>query len=114
MTLRVDNLTILQGTTWGARWPLQDKAGAAVNLTGWSARAQAREFHGSPVVKHSWSVAENNVTLDAQGLLLEVTAAQSSEWTWTNAVYDVELFHLDGTVIRITQGSIKVSPEVTR
>lgn len=114
MAQRVDNLTILQGTTWATRWPLQEEGGGVMVLTGWEVRAQARESYPSSEVLYSWTAAAGNASLDELGVLLEVSATESSAWLWASAVYDIELFHTDGTVIRITQGTIKVSPEVTR
>jgi hypothetical protein len=112
--MRTDNLTIPQGTTWAARWPLQEEDGTAANLAGWQARAHARETIRAEEVLHSWNAAAGNVVLDELGVLLSVDPATSSAWAWRSAVYDVELFHTDGTVIRLTQGVISVSPEVTR
>ncbi|POH63640.1 MULTISPECIES: hypothetical protein [Cryobacterium] len=112
--MRTDNLTIPQGTTWAMRWPLQEEGGTAFDLDGWDARAQARATVMATGVLHSWTSAEGNIVLDGLGVLLTVDPAVSSAWAWQSAVYDIEIFHTDGTVIRITQGGIKVSPEVTR
>lgn len=112
--MRTDNLTIPQGTTWAARWPLQDEDGTAANIAGWDARAQARTSTAATSTLHSWTSAEGNIVLDELGVLLTVAPATSSAWVWMSAVYDIELFHTDGTVIRITQGRISVDPEVTR
>ena len=114
MALRADNLTILQGTTWLAQWPLQEDGAPLADVTGWDVRAQARETVDSDEVLQSWTSEAGNISLDASGVTLRVDPPVSSAWDWLTAVYDIELFHTDGTVLRIAQGKIKVSPEVTR
>ena len=112
--LRTDALTIPQGVTYGVQWPIRDSDGEAVDLTGWSARAQVRTSAGSPVVAHEWSTAKGNLEIVGSTVILTVEPAESSDWGWSRGEYDVELTSLDGTVHRVTQGVIHVSPEITR
>lgn len=112
--MRTDNLVIPQGATWGNLWPLKDSDGNTPTLTGWDGRAQVRTTHASDVVLYEWSTALGNLNLTTEGLLLTVEPAVSAAWDWSKGVYDVELFHTDGTVIRLTQGAVTVDPEVTR
>lgn len=112
--LRTDKLVIPQGATWGTRWPLRDSTGAAPSIFGWAARAQARPTVASEEILHEWNEAAGNLTVTDEGVTILVSPTTSSAWEWLSAVYDLELFHTDGTVVRLTQGSISVSPEVTR
>lgn len=114
--LRRDNLIIPQGATWAVRWPIQDDEGLPFDLTEWAVRSHVRRRYNSPEILHEWSSALGNAELGVGYVELRVTPEESSAWTWikTTPVFDVELFSNKGTVLRITQGTITVSPEVTR
>lgn len=114
MELRTDNLTIPQGATWEVRWPIQNADGTDADLTGWEVRAQARLERRSADVLHEWSTAAGTASVVAGSVALRVSAAESTAWSWTLAVFDVEVFHTDGRVMRVTQGTLEVDSEVTR
>lgn len=114
MALRTDRLTIPQGTSWEVRWPILNSSGVPADLTGWSPRAQARVKVTAAEILHEWSVALATIAIIDSAVAMMVTPETSSAWDWRSAVFDVELAHTDGRVIRITQGFIKVDPEVTR
>jgi len=112
--LRTDDLVIPQGTTWEVQWPIQNADGTPADLTGWSARAQVRKALGSSTVLYSWSLLAGNVTVAGGSVSLRVAPEVSSSWEWYSGVYDVELYHPDGRVNRITQGRVTLDKEVTR
>lgn len=112
--LRTDDLLIPQGVTWEVRWPLLESDGSPVDLTGWGVRSQVRKSASSLDVLHEWSSAAGNAELVDSAVVLSVAPEVSSAWTWTAGVYDVELFHADGRVLRMTQGKVKISAEITR
>jgi hypothetical protein len=114
MSLRTDDLVIPQGATWEIHWPVLNLDGTPTDLTTWGVRAQVRTNVSADTVLYEWNSAAANVSLLAGEVVLSVPASDSSAWPWTDGVYDVELFQSDGTVIRLTQGHIKVSKEVTR
>lgn len=114
MTLRTDDLTIPQGTTWEVRWPVQNDDGTPADLDGWLVRAQARTSKTAPVTLHEWSNAAGNASLIDASVSLRVAPEESSAWEWSSAVFDVEIHHTDGRVARITQGRLMVDSEVTR
>lgn len=103
------NLTIEQGVDWSHGW-LVKVNGAAINAT-WTARSQVRKHASLPDVLHTFAASVN-----ADGsVVIAVTPAQSSAWTWTSAVYDVEVVNADASMtLRVAEGSVYVSPEVTR
>lgn len=105
------DLTIEQGTTWSHGWRVTysgEPIGAA-----WTARSQVRRRIDDPAVLHTFAA-----TVTAQGdVILSADAAVSTAWTWTSGVYDVEVVgpvSLGSPVLRVAQGSVTVSPEVTR
>lgn len=114
MSLRTDDLVIPQGATWEIHWPVLNLDGTPTDLTTWGVRAQVRANVNAVTVLYEWNSAAANVSLLTGEVVLSVPASDSSAWVWTDGVYDVELFQSDGTVIRLTQGQIKVNKEVTR
>lgn len=113
MELREDDLLIAQGSTWGLIIPVINPDGTAADLTGWEPRAQVRKNVKDSTVLYEWSVDDGNASIEESNVILTVPAPVSSAWTWRQGAYDVEVFN--GTqVVRLTQGTIRVDPEVTR
>lgn len=115
-TLRRDNLTIPQGTTWSLQWPIAEEAGSVLDVTGWTMRAQVRHTPSSTTVLHEWSTALGNATVTPDYIEIRVSAEESTAWEWIydNAVFDAEVTLANGEVVRLSQGSVTVSPQVTR
>lgn len=112
--LRSDDLIIPQGVSFELQWPIENLDGSHIDLTDWRVRAQVRKSTVSSDVLHQWSDVLGNATVTNSRVSLIVQPADSSAWTWSRGVYDVEIFHTDGRVIRITQGTIRVNREVTK
>ena len=113
--LRTDSLVIPQGSTWGMKWPVVEVDGVTpYDLTGWSPRAQVRPSQKSATVLHEWSAALGNAEVDGHHVVLRVTPDESSSWEWSRGDFDIELTNVDGRVVRITQGQVRVDREVTR
>lgn len=107
------DLHIDQGSEYRLRVPVLDQDGDAVNLTGWSLRGEIRATHSSPYVLYdlgdSLAVDDDDVHV-----LLTILASDSAPWVWTSAVYDIEIVDPGGSVYRLLQGRVFVSPGVTR
>lgn len=105
MTAETD-LYIPQGTTWSQSWQITH-----YDLTGttWTGRSQVRRHADSEIVLHDFTVS-----VDEAIVTLSVLPDISSTWTWKTGVYDVEIVAEDGRVLRLVQGGIYVSREVTR
>lgn len=114
--LRKDEIIIPQGTTWAIRWPIQSLNGEPINTSGWSVRSQVRHRVASPEVLHEWSSEKGNASVFDSFVELRVAPEESSAWQWGRnpVVFDVEVLTEKQEVIRITQGTIALSPEVTR
>jgi hypothetical protein len=110
--IRTDRLTVLQGATWETRWPILDTDGQPYDLTGWTVQSQVRASATDVTVLFDFAATGNATTLD-NNVVLTIPADVSSAWTWTEGVFDIELHNADA-VVRITQGTIEVNPEVTR
>ena len=109
-----ETLIIRQGTTFERRWRITDPVtGMAKDLSEWSARAQVRATVSDSLTLHVWT--GDAITCDAEGYVtLAVAPETSTDWSWRDGVYDVELVDPLGRVARIAEGSVRVSPEVTR
>lgn len=109
------NFTLDQGSTFSLSCTYKDSNGNPVNLTGYSARSQARETIEASTTL--WNlVSPTNITLGgATGeITLTIPAATTANYTpGKTYYYDLELV-TGATVIRLIQGQIYVSAEVTR
>ena len=107
------NLTCPQGSTFSKSltYKLDDDP---VNLTGYDARLQVREFFYSPDPVLSLTNA-SGITLGASAGTISVLidAATTASLIPGDYVYDLELV-AGGTVTRLIEGKFVVTPEVTR
>jgi hypothetical protein len=105
------NFTIEQGTTFSRVLTLQEN-GSAMNLTGYSVASQMRSTHDSSTVVATFSGSVTNAS--SGQITLSLTNSQTSAIEEAIYVYDVEITSGAGAVTRILEGTITVTPEVTR
>lgn len=100
---------IEQGAEWAHGWAVTYN-GDPIDAT-WTAKSQVRQYATSSPVLHEFLA-----TVNPDGsVVIGVSHAQSSNFTWTNGVYDVEVTNADESVVlRVAQGKVQVSSEVTR
>jgi hypothetical protein len=110
------NLLIEQGATFTLSLVWRDSEGDAVDLTGYSARMQVRPSVTSEDVLLTLDSDGNGITLGGNtgAVAVLATAAQTELIAAKRGVYDLELEAADGTVTRLLQGAVTISPEVTR
>lgn len=111
------NLKIDQGATFDK--VVTYKAGTpavTVNLTGCTARMQARSELTSPIVLLELTTGNGGIVLGgvAGTVSLYMSEVTTAALIWSSAVYDLELTYANGSVRRLLSGSVSVSPEVTR
>ena len=108
------NLYLEQGVSLRKAFSLV-VADEPVDLAGFTARMQARESHDSTDALLDLTTENGGIeALTENGVVALVFTPEMTEGaTWRRAVYDIEIYSGD-TVIRILQGSIRLSPEVTR
>ncbi len=102
------NITIDQGTTFSSGIDLLDGNDEPVNVTSYTARGQIRKHYSS-----SNSVSFTT-TLSNGSLVISLTANQTANMVAGRYVYDIELVDPSNTVLRILEGIVTVTPEVTR
>lgn len=108
MSVRYD-ITVRQGETYRLTIPVQTEGGSPITLTGYSVAGQVRETHASATVLHDLAP-----TADGSNVVIDIPAGTSAGWSWRYGVYDIELTAPDSKVTRLLEGSVTVSPEVTR
>ena len=104
------HITIDQGATYSTSIDVTDDAGDAVDLTGYTGAAQMRK-HYTSTNAHSFTVSIAN----ASGVVtLSMNAAVTGNISPGRYVYDCELTDGDGTVSRLIEGIVTITPQVTR
>jgi zona occludens toxin (predicted ATPase) len=102
--------TLLKPIVW------KDSTGAAVNLTGYTAKMQVRRSVASDDVLLELSNANGTLTITplTGTVTMVFSAATTAAIDWKRGKYDLELTAADGTVTRLIEGEITVSLEITR
>lgn len=117
------DLPVEQGATLQAELTLKNAAGTAINLTGTTVRGQIRK-KASDSTKLVDFTCTINATPTTGKCIVSLTAAQTSalpaekslqaERLITKLAYDIELVQADNSVVRVLEGVVLLSPEVTR
>ena len=108
------DFTIEQGATFNLllTWKIND---VPVNLTGYTARLQARVDVEDTETVLSLTTGSGITLGGALGTIsLDRTATQTTLLPAGTYVYDLELIAGSGTVTRLVQGELLLSAEVTR
>jgi hypothetical protein len=113
------NLCINQGTTFTRVffWRQSSCCGAVgsapapVNITGYAAAMQIRQYDLGPVV---FDASADLVLGGPLGTItLTIAATDTENFTWWNGVYDLLMISPTGFVTRLVEGCVNVSPGVT-
>ena len=103
------NLVVDQGTTFTTTITVTDDEGDALDLTGYTGSAQIRKHYTSSN-SVPFTVTVNEPTGE---VTLALTANATSNLVAGRYVYDCEL-NSSGTISRILEGIVTVTPQVTR
>lgn len=90
--------------------PVLDAAGAAVDVTGWTVKAQVRR---SNELLYEWSTVAGNASCAGSSVTLRVIAAQTAVWTWQVAQISVIVTDLASAPHCIATGQIEALPNIT-
>ena len=104
-------LLIEQGATFSTTVNVEDTAGAAINLFGYSASSQMRKSYYAT----SNTIITSTITGNANGeITLSMTAANTANLTPGRQVFDLLITSTVGVKPRVVEGVIVISPGVTR
>jgi len=107
------NLEIEAGATFN-RTLTWTSNGTAVNLTGSSARLMARTSYNNANVILNLATPTACLSIsNATGGVIAIALDANLTANLVDGVYDLEIVTADGTVKRLLNGSLTVSPEVT-
>lgn len=87
-----------------------------VDLTGYTARMQFRKKAKDPTILHSLTTENGGIELDIVNgtIILLVPKADTEEFAFTSAVYDLEMVDAGGEVYIPVSGGITVEKNITR
>jgi hypothetical protein len=102
------NIVIDQGTTFASSIEVLDENDNAIELQEYTARGQLRKTYTSN------NAVNFTTTVNTGILVISLTASQTANITAGRYVYDVELVDAQNTVVRILEGIVTITPEVTR
>ena len=112
------DLAIEQGATFKVIFQWTDANNTPINITGYSARSQVRPTIESATVLVDATTVNGKLSIVAPAsdgkVQLLISATETATLPSGTAVWDLELIAGDGTVTRLLQGSVTISPEVTR
>jgi hypothetical protein len=109
------DIVIEQGASFSMTITWKDSTDAPVNLGGYTARMQVRTTHDSPEALVSLTSGSGITLGGALGTIeVAIAPAVTAALPPSDAVYDLELQSSGGDVTRLLQGSVTISPEVTR
>ena len=109
------NLTFSQGATWKLAMTYTDADGGAIDLTNYTARMQARVTHESDATVLSLTNGAGITLGGTAGTIdLLVAATATAAIDADQYVYDLEIASASDEVTRVVQGTLLVTPEVTR
>ena len=104
-------IVIEQGATFNTTINVEDTAGAAINLYGYTANSMMRKSYYSS----SATTITSTVTGTANGeITLTVSATNTAALTPGRYVYDVIITSPTSVVTRVVEGIVTVLPSVTR
>jgi hypothetical protein len=109
------DITVPKGANFRLNVQARDSSGNVMDLTGYQARFQVRETVDavSPVMS---GTTTDYITINAPGgvVMINVPASVTGAMTWTNGVWDLEIYVDPSNTDRIVEGFASLSPEVTR
>ena len=104
-------IVIEQGATFNTTINVEDTAGAAINLYGYTANSMMRKSYYSS----SATTSTSTVTGTENGeVTLTVSATNTAALTPGRYVYDVIITSPTSVVTRVVEGIVTVLPSVTR
>lgn len=104
-------LVIEQGATFSTTLNVEDTAGSAIDLTGYTAESQMRKSYYSS----SATTINAEVTGTSNGeVTISMTAPNTANVTAGRYVYDVKITSPSNEVTRVVEGIVTVLPSVTR
>ena len=107
----VSNLTVDQGSTFSASIDITDTENNVLVLTGYTVAGQIRKTYDSSTAV-SFTASVSNASTGE--VTISLTPVQTNALVAGRYVYDVEITSAGGTVTRVIEGQLEVTPGVTQ
>lgn len=113
-TIEINAVNSLQYTTYTNGGVIEYNK--PVDLTGYKARMQVRKTVSSTEVLYeaSTDTGEIDIDLALSTITINIEASATQNFGFTAAVYSVELYKTDGTVLPFLTGNLTLVQEITR
>jgi hypothetical protein len=113
-TITINHVNSLGYTTYTSGGVVEYNQPAS--LIGYSARMQIRETVDSPTVLYSGSSTSGDIVLNntLKTITVTIPAVTTQAFDFTTAVYSIEIYEPNGSVIPFLVGNLTLVPEVTR
>lgn len=110
------NTVIDQGADWFINFTYEQPAGTPVDISGCTAALQIRTSPLARTAVLTLTDGDGITIVGVDGLLeCHATSEQTAAITNGRYAYDIEItFPVSGVVTRLAQGTVEVSPQVTR
>jgi hypothetical protein len=114
MAAGIYNFTIEQGATFTRQFRYKDANGDPIDLSDHNARMEIKDkIGGTRITGGFFSTGTDGLSITNTNLItLTISSTDTASFNFNTAVYDIEIF-TGTTVIRLLQGKIKLSKEVT-
>ena len=114
-------MIVEQGSEYGITVVIKNKDGSRKDLTGYTGRAQIRRKASSPTVEGEFTVefvdprtsGEVRLSLPAS-VTSPIKVGDTVQATNSQFVYDFEVYDASSKPLRVLNGKLSMSPEVTR
>jgi Big-like domain-containing protein len=110
------DLVIEQGATFRRTITYLQASGEPRDLTGYTARMQIKTAAGGTLL-YELTTGNGRIVIDGPNgrISMEILDTDTSGFTWTKGVYDLEIISAEATptVTRLVEGKVTVTPEVT-
>lgn len=110
------DLEIEQGIPYKKKFLVRNEDASLPNMTGWTARMQFRPYVSSSQVAVDASTSNSKLIIDTATSSIEINLSEADTTAFSSVkyVYDLELLDATSKPIRLLQGNVSVSQEVTR
>ena len=112
MAAQTVNLEINQGAAFSYALNFFDAGSNPLSLTSITLASQIRPTAASQEILAQLTVTKDPVTTGRA--VFSLTGAQTRNLRFSSAVHDLLMTLADGTPIRVAQGAVTLSPQVTR
>ena len=117
--LEVDKgATYIKHLTWFEPPPSPNPAklthGDPKDLTGYKGELMVREDISDSLPQVTLNSLNGGISVSSGTITIRIEASATESFIFDSGVYDLKLTAPDGTVTRLVEGKLKVSPDVTR